>query len=204
MALRIQYVRRNGMIVCADDKVAWLAARYDGVTATDCSRIVCKNGRISKQRAGLLWKKLGRESDGWFGPFAHGVEREPVIAEWVLAEFGIPPNRGLCRGENPRHLATPDALSSEAVAEFKTSVRPLKAIMTRYSDQLQWQMHVTGADCLLFVVENRDSLQREWEWVPRDDQRLRVLVAHADAFLERLDAARERFGDGWRQGMPIP
>ena len=52
---------------------------------------------------------------------------------------------------------------------------------------MQWQMHVLGAERVLFAVENRDSEEIELEWIERDDDRIKALVVAADEFLEALD-----------------
>lgn len=62
-----------------------------------------------------------------------------------------------------------------------------------YRDQLQWQLHVTGSERLLFVVENRHTLRKESMWVERDEYRIFILARHADAFLLEMDGRRANF-----------
>lgn len=111
------------------------------------------------------------------------------------ATFGIAHNSRLLHGQNPRHLATPDGLGEQSVSEIKTSTKPLSQALSVYQDQLQWQMHVTGVNQLLFVVETRYSLEREHVWVARDSERILQLTTHADTFLDDLDSARTRLLD---------
>lgn len=178
----------NGRPIGSDDRDAWLLARRHGVTATDVKKIVKLNGVASKQRPALLNQKLTGEEGPRLAAFQHGIDREPVIAAWVAQEFGIVHNSYVCAGSNSRHLATPDGIGQDIVAEIKTSVKPLSATMGMYRDQLQWQLHVTHSTRVLFVVENRHTLQREVQWVHRDEQRIKVLEKHADFFIAELDA----------------
>ncbi|WP_286217539.1 YqaJ viral recombinase family protein [Paraoerskovia sediminicola] len=189
----------DGRPVGSEDRDSWLAARRSGVTATDCSKIVRRNGVPSLQRQGLLEKKAFGTADPEFWGYAHGREREPIIAAWVRDEFGIEHNDRLCAGEDPRHLATPDGIGSGVVAEIKTSVLALRQARSRYADQVQWQMHVTGAERCLFVVENRYTLERETAWIGRDEARLAVLVEHAGRFLADLDGLRARIAERERR-----
>lgn len=177
-------------MVSSADRVAWLRARLWGVTATDARRLVTSRGRVSKQRERLLAEKLSGRTLPRLPQFAHGIEREPVIAAWVHQRFGIAPSGALCHGENDRHLATPDGIGEHSIAEIKTSVDDLDRAARTYADQLQWQLHVTGCEQVLFVVEHRHTMRRDFRWVGRDEARIALLAEHADAFLAELDAAR--------------
>lgn len=180
----------SGNAIGSDDRESWLLARRQGITATDARRLVRKNGIPSVQQNALLHEKLWGETEFNTDAMRYGSEREAAIASWIQEHFAIEPNRLLLHGQNPRHLATPDGLGVGSVAEIKTSVHPFGRCARRFSDQVQWQLHVIGATRALFVVENRDTLTREWSWIDRDEARIRLLVEHADYFLERLDDAR--------------
>ncbi|HCF99433.1 MAG TPA: hypothetical protein DEV93_02705 [Chloroflexi bacterium] len=171
------------------NRAQWLLRRRSGVTATEINRLVLANGNRSAQ-----WHKVLREKqtgdDGYKAPsFQHGIDREPLIAAWVQENFAITPNTRLFQGENARHLATPDGIGKREVSEIKTSSHPLSANLGKYRDQMQWQMHVTGAERCLFVVEDRDSTTIEHRWVDRDTTRIGMLVTRADEFLHELDSA---------------
>ncbi|WP_147917340.1 YqaJ viral recombinase family protein [Ruania zhangjianzhongii] len=180
----------GGGVVSSADRVAWLRARLWGVTATDARRLVTSRGKVSKQRTRLLAEKLSGRTLPRLPQFAHGIEREPVIAHWVHQRFGIAPSGALCHGANHRHLATPDGLGEHSIAEIKTSVADLDSTARTYTDQLQWQLHVTGCEQVLFVVEHRHTMRRDFRWVGRDEARIALLAEHADTFLAELDAAR--------------
>lgn len=179
----------DGQPASSEHETAWLEARRTGLTATDAHQLVKLNGQFSAQRVGLMEAKLGNEG----GQFAiteamqYGIDREAAIAKLVHQEFGIEHNTYLCRGVNSRHLATPDGIGDGVICEIKTSNRPLSSLVGHYRDQLQWQLHVTASPAVLFAVENRESREIEWEWVPRDEARVAMLVLHADLFLEELD-----------------
>lgn len=134
--------------------------------------------------------KLSGQEQPFLQVMQHGIDREPVIAAWVAEKFGIQPNSLLCRGENSRHLATPDGIGAGVVAEIKTSTKPLDQALGTYRDQLQWQLHVTGSERLLFVVENRHTLRKETRWIDRDEYRIFILAQHADAFILEMDERR--------------
>jgi len=183
----VRHLLYEGRRVTSAEPELWHLARRRGVTATDCAKIVRKNGAPSSQRRTLLAQKLYGLRGPDYAVYAHGREREPHIAAWVAAEFGIEHNEALCVGEDNRHMATPDAVGPEGIAEFKTATQPLERAVRTYSDQLQWQMHVLHTERVLFVVEDRHTLQREWTWVHRDEGRIRVLVEHADRFIAELE-----------------
>jgi len=69
-------------------------------------------------------------------------------------------------------------------------VEDLDGAARTYADQLQWQLHVTGCERVLFVVEHRHTMRRDFRWVGRDEARIALLAEHADAFLAELDARR--------------
>ena len=180
----------SGSVISSADRVAWLRARLWGVTATDARRLLTSRGKVSKQRERLLAEKMSGRSLPRLPQFAHGIEREPVIAAWVHQRFGIAPSGALCMGADDRHLATPDGIGEHSIAEIKTSVEDLDSAARRYADQLQWQLHVTGCERVLFVVEHRHTMRRDFRWVGRDETRIALLVEHANAFLAELDARR--------------
>jgi hypothetical protein len=96
------------------------------------------------------------------------------------------PNRFVFGGEDLRHTATPDMVGRNFLAEIKTSTKPLRQTLARYYDQLQWQMHVTEYESVLFVVEDRFTQAIEHEIVKRDTERIKHLVDAANELLEYL------------------
>jgi hypothetical protein len=96
------------------------------------------------------------------------------------------PNRFVFGGQDLRHTATPDMIGPRALAEIKTSTKPIRQTLARYFDQLQWQMYVTEYESVLFVVENRHTQEIEYQVVYRDNERINLLVDAANELLEHL------------------
>ncbi|QKS13919.1 YqaJ viral recombinase family protein [Curtobacterium sp. Csp1] len=156
---------------------------------------------------------------------AWGNTREPVIAEQLREQFGmLPESRVFRSASNPRHLASPDGIrvgedGRLEVSEIKTSgvdIAPETDAYRKkgYDIQQTWVTGVIGAWRSLYAWEQHDG---DWQWrggefqepepldlfvptawVSFDDDLFAELVAIADAFLERLDAAlaAARAGDG--------
>lgn len=148
------------MKVLADsaDRAAWLEARRQGITATDVARLA-RGGTAT-------WKAVHAEKAGMGRDFTnaamqHGVDREPVILGFAKRMFGFDPFGGLVAADDePRFLATPDALRPGAVAEVKTTVKDwatLDDVPGRYLDQMLWQMRVTGYRHGVLVFEPHEN-----------------------------------------------
>jgi hypothetical protein len=78
-------------------------------------------------------------------------------------------------------------VAKDVLCEIKVSNKELPQIRTKYRDQMQWQMHVTQSSAVLFVVEDRDSQEIEYEWIQRDQSRIDVLVEAANLLISELD-----------------
>lgn len=199
------------------DREEWLAARRQGITATEVRDLWLQSkGRRELAMRELVEKKLGRKADSFSGNkyTAWGKDREPVIAELVRERYGIEPESRLVRSaENARHLASPDGIGvgiggQLVIAEIKTSSKDItpgsaEFEATGYLAQMVWQMHVIGASACLFVFEPRLGQGTDadpftpgatsFSWFELDDHRdvLDELLAIADEFLELLDAAAD-------------
>jgi hypothetical protein len=193
------FYKEDGLPLDSDlDRPLWKEVRRNSVSATDARKLVKLNGQASSQREKLLEDKLAGDSLPFFDAFELGIKREPEIAKIVqelFPEESFIHNRYLAVGENPRHVATPDMVGGSSLCEIKVSTKPLKSTKTTYRDQLQWQLHVTGYEKVLFVVENRYSGDLEYEWIFRDRTRISTLVQFADLFLVDLDA--QKSSDDW-------
>lgn len=181
------------------DEAAWLAARGEGVTATDVHGLA-QGGASTRQR--ILADKVSGSSFRGNQHTARGKRREPIIAEWIERRFGIAPNRWLlAHPEHPQYLATPDGfghitvqtgLTVPAGSEIKSHdhgwMPPESGIPADHADQCQWGMFITGADAWLYVWEVMDAdgyppLEPSFQWIIRDDERIAKLRAAADDFL---------------------
>jgi len=215
-------------VASSEDRSAWLAARARGVTATEVAKLA-KDGEpyarslAREKRSGVEQADLGGNRY-----IAWGRIREEYIAEWVDRRWSIASNQTLFHAvENRRHLATPDGVGVDfddqlRIAEIKTSKHDLTPGVTDalgvltvpkrrhpayfwktgYYDQVQWQLHVTGADRALFAFEQHDDDWSRWPeqgpsllatqpgfmWIVRDEKRIAELVNIADDFLALLDA----------------
>ncbi|WP_243063228.1 YqaJ viral recombinase family protein [Humibacter sp. RRB41] len=189
------------------DRLAWLAERRRGITATEVRDLVIG----AKSMQPLINEKLSDEPTpdlshvpviGW------GRTREPVIAERLRGEGFEPESRVFRHPSNARHLASPDGIRLDfdeqlQVSEIKTcweDLPPGSPHMAKkgYAIQCQWVMYVIGATGCRFVVEERIELpdgsftagELHRYWLQRDDFLIDDLVAKADEFLEELDRQR--------------
>lgn len=113
------------------DPERWHAQRAQGVTATQV-RDLAKGGASDRKR--IMSEKLTGKREDLSGNkyVAHGNEREPVIAEWIMGRFGIAPSDVLFQHPKvDRYLATPDGVKRDpfsgkaVVSEIKTSKHDL-------------------------------------------------------------------------------
>lgn len=185
------------------DENAWLAARRRGVTATEVAKLA-RSG--ASYRQDLIFEKRTGERSFFGNKFTEwGLQREPIIAEKIMHEWGFIPSDILYHAPgNSRHLATPDGVYAKdgmvTIAEIKTGKHDLNPegdyfASTGYLDQMLWQAYVCDADEILFVWEQHND---EWPeptpfeiqsvWIERNQARIEELIAIADDFLAELDA----------------
>lgn len=171
------------------DKQAWLDARRHGVTATQVANASTPAG-FEKAAADFLveWS----EPDNPYMRF--GRDWEAFIAEHVEDLYGVSPNEWLIAADNPRHLATPDGLSGDhtIIGEYKTTGKDwgtIEKLPIRYRRQVQWQLHVTGAERCVVAWLLREEVDGQMVpgWfkpkvgsVERDEDMISDLVATAD------------------------
>lgn len=186
------------------DREAWLAARREGITATEVATLAKSPAaafRLREEKQSGVSSFTGNKWTAW------GKEREPIIAA-RYAGVGLLPTSKLYRStDDARYLASPDMIGEDFdeslyLGEIKTSKYNLAPEgdyfrTTTYYDQMQWQMFVTGARWCTFIWEQHDG---EWveqfdgtygptvreirsEHVERDDDRIEHLVGIADRFL---------------------
>jgi len=196
-----------------EDRPSWLAVRRTGCTATDVRDLYLHKITIDR----LVARKLGREPDpsegARFGKAAAwGNQREPEIAEEVLARYGMQPeHRVFHAADNPRKLASPDGVGANfdgeiQVAEIKThgediDIAPGSAEYRKkgYRAQKVWQMRVTGARRCLYATEVRlpDSTwyrpgAQEFYWLNWTDEGVAELAAELDRIAGDLLAALDK------------
>ncbi|WP_414672890.1 YqaJ viral recombinase family protein [Lacisediminihabitans sp.] len=187
---------RDRILAHSADRVAWLRARSRGITATDVARL---SGASSVQAVAL--EKIRGSGFGGNVYTDHGRAREPEIARWVQARYGIEPSDALFHAAGrPAHLATPDGLAVSAsgvleLAEIKTTKSRWRSIPRSYLRQVWWQQYVLGAERTLLVWEQHDDFvptnpEPECRWIDRDENQIFLLVQLADRVLDLLGSTR--------------
>ena len=191
---RPAHLRR--VVADSTDRVAWLRARSQGITATDVARLSTQ----ASVESVALEKIYGSRFSG-NAYTDHGVAREPVVAAWVLANYGISPSSALFHAESDRkHLATPDGVAVRRgglleLAEIKTTNKGFRSVPRSYLRQIWWQQYVLGAERTLFVWEQHNNFvpiarEPECRWIERDENAIAILVGLANQLLEMV--ARHR------------
>lgn len=131
----------------------WISARQAGVTATQVAKASTSSGFTDAVQEVLS------PPEPFDNPYmAFGREQEGPVGLWLKERFGVFPNEWLIardtRGAAPLALATPDGLSLEhtVISEVKTTGKDWSdtVVPIQYRRQIQWQLHVTGAEhCIL-------------------------------------------------------
>jgi hypothetical protein len=175
----------------------WLSARREGVTATQVAKAASGPGGFEQAVSDYFadwvepdnpYMKFGRL---WEGP----------ISMHIKDFYEVMPNDWLIRHAYHRHhLATPDGISLDhkVISEIKTTGKDWnpERIPVQYRRQVQWQLHVTGAEFSYFawlLREERDgAFMPAWFepkviTVPRDDEMISELVTVADRLWERVN-----------------
>lgn len=175
----------------------WLSARREGVTATQVARAASGPGgfeqAVEDYRADFV------EQDNPY--MAFGRVWEGPISMWLKEQHEIMPNDWVIRhDENAHHLCTPDGLSPshEFISEIKTTGKEWnpQRIPIQYRRQVQWQLHVTGAEACFFAWMLRE--ERDGAFLPawfepsmivmdRDEEMIASLVKVADDLWERVN-----------------
>jgi putative phage-type endonuclease len=175
----------------------WLAARREGVTATQVAKAASGPGgfeqAVADYRADFV------EQDNPY--MAFGRAWEGPISMHLKLHWGVMPNDWLIRHVDvPHYRASPDGLSlgHDAIAEIKTTGKDWnpEKIPVQYRRQVQWQLFVTGAELCVFAWMLRE--ERNGAMVPgwfdpkvtvleRDEDMISELVKVADRLWERVN-----------------
>jgi hypothetical protein len=180
-------IPKDRFIVSSSDREAWLNARRYGVTAT---QVATASTPAGFEKAAVQFLTEHREPDNAYMEF--GRDWEPLMAEYVQVEYGVDPNDWLIRGDEPHHLATPDGIGADAIGEYKTTGKDwetVEKLPVRYRRQVQWQLHVTGADKCVVAWLLREEVDGRFipAWftpktgiVNRDEEMIADLIVTAD------------------------
>jgi hypothetical protein len=177
----------------------WVEARRSGVTATEIAKAATPSGFKE------LMMEFTDQSETYDNPYLEfGRRMEGPIAMWLKDQVGVMPNEWLIAGEQRHHLATPDGLSLDhsQISEIKTTGRDWETVIPiQYRRQIQWQLHVTGAESCFFawmlrVEDAKGDFQPGWidpKWmiVERDQKMIDDLVKVA----ENLHTEKRRLFD---------
>lgn len=183
---------RSRIVADSTDRVAWLRARSQGITATDVARLATERSVQS-----VVLDKIHGSRFGGNAFTDHGREREPEIARWVQDGFGIMPSTSLFHAaDERRHLATPDGLAVSKtgaleLSEIKTTSSAWRSIPRSYLRQVWWQQYVLGAERTLLVWEQHQDFvpvdaEPKYRWIDRDDNEIHMLVGLATRVIESL------------------
>lgn len=198
MTLTATYLDR--MLADGTDKAEWLRVRTTGITATDVARLSSPSAVPQAARDKLF-------GTGFTGNAytRHGQEREPVIAAWVLENFGISSNQAIFHAATDRrHLATPDGIAEidgeVVLSEIKTSGKPLEEIPPNYLRQVHWQQYVLGASRTLFVWEQHSDFvpvrdEPLVQWIERDEAAIDDVLKRAGALVTEIIRLRSEHPD---------
>jgi putative phage-type endonuclease len=173
----------------------WLRARREGITATQVAKAATPAGF---EQAVQDYREDFVEIENPYMTF--GRDMEPVISRTVHTKYGILPNEWVIRHEKfAHHLATPDGLSPAhlEISEVKTTGQDWeeRSIPIQYRRQVQWQLHVTGANACLFAYMQRLDVggvfapawfEPKCLWIQRDEGMIEALISTADALWERV------------------
>jgi hypothetical protein len=127
-----------------------------------------------------------------------GRDYEEWIVNGLPLEYRIKPNDWLIRGDGDYrwHLATPDGLNDDwsIIAEVKTTGKDWEgsAIPIQYRRQVQWQLHVTGAQKCVFAWLLRATSQ-SGEFVPAWMEPKHIIMERDEAMIADLIEVAQRF-----------
>lgn len=133
----------------------WYKARRYGVSATTVAKAASGPGGFDAELQRALNPEDHVVEDNAYMRF--GRDHEEWIVDNLPQEYGIRHNDWLIcgAGADRWHLATPDGLNADwsIIAEVKTTGTDWgdKLPPIQYRRQVQWQLHVTGAERCVFA-----------------------------------------------------
>jgi hypothetical protein len=185
--------------IVADHRIPeqWIKARDGKIGASDAAAFAKEESIDSYVAKKLAPPWEGSEFSTW------GNTREPII----LQDHGYQQNHFMIRSvENPRFVATPDAIRGNRLSQVKTSIKPFISKRTlevlvppNYKRQCQWEM-VAGEEFIETDViydkydkvgeEFRPEFQATVIKIVRDEVEIAKLIRIAEKVLHGLDLAQ--------------
>ena len=188
----------------------WYKAREHGVSATTVAKAASGPAGYNAELERQLHPEDNIVEDNAYMRF--GRVWENWIVNALPREYGIKPNDWLIAGdgENRWHLATPDGLNDDwsTIAEVKTTGKDWEGskIPIQYRRQVQWQLHVTGAQrCVFAWLLRGEALDGEFvpAWmepkhiiIDRDDDMIADLIDVAQRFITDYNNYKEMENNG--------
>lgn len=189
-------------IVVPEDapRTVWMLERGEGVTASDVWRIA--RAGIKARRTIAEQKMNGSTFRGNKATNAGHAREAALLDEAAERLASLTPNGALWGSvENDLHRATPDAIGIDpdgalVVVEVKSHEHGWKSdeIPIEHLAQMQWQIHVLGAEYALYGYEVRDENDMPpvdgatWIPVERDAEMIEWLIDRADDFIAWRDS----------------
>jgi len=174
----------------------WYKARQYGVSATTVAKAASGPAGFDAELQRALHPEDHIVEDNAYMKF--GRDWENWIVTNLPADYGIEPNDWLICGEgNDRwHLATPDGLNKDWswIAEVKTTGKDWSdnKIPIQYRRQVQWQLHVTGAEWCVFAWLLRAE-DEQGNFVPAWMEPKHVIMRRDEAMIADLKEVARRF-----------
>jgi len=195
----------NERMVARSQTDEWYKARQYGVSATTVAKAASGPAGYDAELQNALFPEDNEVVDNAYMKF--GRDWEQWIVENLPGGFEIKHNDWLIRGDDDYrwHLATPDGLNANwsVIAEVKTTGKDWEgsAIPIQYRRQVQWQMHVTGAQQCIFgwllraTADNGEFvpawLEPKWVVIFRDEEMIEQLIEVAQRFITDFNNYKE-------------
>lgn len=181
-------------------RTVWMLERGEGVTASDVWRIA--RAGIKARRTIVEQKMNGSTFRGNKATKAGHAREAALLDEAADRLATLTPNGALWAAvDNDLHRATPDAIGVDrdgklVVVEVKSHEYGWDSdeIPVEHLAQMQWQIHVLGAEYAMYGFEVRDEDDMPpadgatWIPVPRDDEMIAWLIERADDFIAWREA----------------
>jgi hypothetical protein len=175
-------------LVSSTDRKKWLALRSEGVTATAVAKAVTPAG--FKEVVSELRRPSSFPDNDYM---RFGREQEGPIIDKLATLIDITPNDFLISRDLADfrwQMATPDGLSAyhRIIAEVKTTGKDWGSwakVPGHYQRQVQWQLHVTGAEGCVFAWMLRGK--NGSEFVPAWPGPKYVEVERDESLISRLE-----------------
>jgi hypothetical protein len=186
----------NDRMVARSQTDEWYKARQYGVSATTVAKAASGPAGYDAELQNALFPEDNEVVDNAYMKF--GRDYEEWIVNGLPLEYRIKPNDWLIRGDGDYrwHLATPDGLNDDwsIIAEVKTTGKDWEgsAIPIQYRRQVQWQLHVTGAQTCVFGWLVR-ATSESGEFVPAWMEPKHVIMERDEVMIADLIEVAQRF-----------